>query len=133
MNFKWQNDIYNDNGYRSNDTRNGKHGQPTDLLLPRSFKIIGLAIAFAPVVLKIMQLFYANALVNSIHLRDRYLLLIMVAGLGIEAMSKCKRETYETFTQREKALIAFLCIAAVYLVPLIASGVTVFWHNVWAD
>ena len=127
MNFNWKNDIYKDDEYPSNNTPKSSNKDAELILLPRFCKIIGIGIAFSPVLFKISQLYYPVSFTRSVYISDLKLLFILMFGLAIEAISKAKVVTEETFYARSAALLVMFIISIYYLMPFLPM----LWDLLW--
>ena len=127
MNFNWKNDIYKDDEHPSNNTPKSSDKDAELMLLPRFCKIIGIGIAFSPVLFKISQLYYPVSFTRSVNISDLKLLFILMLGLAIEAISKAKVETEETFSTRAAALLVMFVISIYYLMPFLPM----LWDLLW--
>ena len=117
MNFEWKNNIYK-NDSSNNESDHGLDDDTFPSVFPRYCKVIGLIIAFLPVIYKIAQLKYPP-LDKQFHIREAILYFIMVLGLVIEAFSRDRFEDYHLQRRRIIVLVAMNIVLGFIIIPYI--------------
>ena len=127
MNFNWKKDIYSDRYSSDSDHRPGSSEAYVEYVLPWGFKILGIAIAFFPIVYKIDALYIHSRLLSKLSFSDPLLLFIVMVGLAIEAKSESKKYMEETEARRMAMLMVLAVTAFVYFYKYIPQ----IWNEIW--
>lgn len=131
MNFQWKDDIYDDWNYGEDDDPPPEQtkrelNERFVALLPGYCKVIGIVIAFLPVIFKILQL-NSSPVVSSINISDRILYSILLFGLLIEVVAKNRMETFREQHRRYRDALVLFGLFIMTFIPLFAG----FWHSLW--
>ena len=127
MNFNWKKDIYSDRYSSDSDHRPGSSKAYVEYVLPWGFKILGIAIAFFPIVYKIDALYIHSRLFGQLSFSDSLLLFIVMVGLAIETKSESKKYLKETQSRRINMLIILVIAAFVYFYKYIPQIFNEIW------